>query len=439
MLKDKDYLIDIASKSIDYAKKNGATDVEVLVTSSITENLNIRNKKFDHSERSEVLSFGITTYIGKKKSNVSSSNLEKKNLQNLINRSIECTKISPEDKFCGLPDKKDLYQGKTDLDLYDETVLSLDKKKDILLTVENSAFQNSKIKNTNGSSFSEYKSNYVLANSNGLLQDSKTSLFSCFCEAVAYENGQMERDYESSVKRHYKDLMSANTIGSNAAEKATKRLGAKKIRSEILPVIFDKRISKSFLSLLASAISGSSFVRGVSFLQNYLDKKIFSDVITIIDDPLLPRELGSQTFDSEGVKSSEIILVENGYLKSLILDCYNSRALKTQTNGRSGGTTNFFMQKGKITIDEMIKNQKRAIIISEVIGRGGDITNGNYSVGASGYLIENGFITHPVNEITIAGNLLEMFKKIIPADDLEFKGSTNSPSILIEGLTIAGK
>ncbi len=439
MLKDKNFLTDIASKSIDYAKKNGATDVEVMVTSSITENLNIRNKKFDHSERSEVLSFGITTYIGKQKSNVSSSNLEEKSLKNLIDRSIDCTKISPEDPLCGLPDKKDLYHDNIDLDLYDGTVLSIDKKKDFLLTVEDSAFKNNKIKNTNGSYFSEYKSNYVLANSNGFLQNSKASLFSCFCEAVAHENDQMERDYESSVKRHYKDLMTPNTIGFEAADNAIKRLGAKKIRSENLPVIFDKRVAKSLLSLLASAVSGSAFVRKISFLQKYMNKKIFSEDISIIDNPLIPRALASQTFDSEGVKSQKILLVEKGILCSPILDSYNAKALKSQTNGRSGGTTNLFMQNGKISIDEMIRNQKRAIIISEVMGGGGDITNGIYSIGASGHLVENGSVVHPVNEITIAGNILDMFKNIIPSDDLEFKYSTNSPSILIDGLTIAGK
>jgi len=193
------------------------------------------------------------------------------------------------------------------------------------------------------------------------------------------------------------------------------------------------------LSTLASAISGSSFARGTSFLKDALNKKIFNENVNIIDDPLIPSALGSQPFDGEGVKNKKVNIIKNGVLNSLFLDTYNSNILGTKTNGRCGGSTNFYLENGTYDLKKMISDQKKAFFVSELIGRAGDITNGNYSVGASGLLIEDGTITYPVNEITIAGNLKDMFKNLIPANDLKFKSSTNSPSLLIDGMTIAGK
>ncbi|WP_440695655.1 TldD/PmbA family protein [Candidatus Pelagibacter sp. HIMB109] len=439
MLKTKDFLSDLATKCISKSKNLGATDVEVGLSNNISETLNFRNGKIEHFDRSETLSLGLTTYINKKKSNVSTSNLDQNNLILLIEKCIECTKISPEDKYVGLPDKKELENNKQDLDLYDDKELSNDFKQDYLKEIENEMFSFPKIKNSNGSSFSENKSNFIFANSNGFCDGYYTSSFSIFCEALAEEDGEMERDYEMSISRFYKDLENAKTIGKIAAEKACKRLGAKKIESGKMPVIFDKRVSKSLLSTFASAISGSSFVRGTSFLKEYLGKDIFSKEVNIIDDPLIERGLGSQAFDAEGVKNKKINVVKNGRFNELLLDTYNSKILNMTSNGRCGGTTNFYLENGNEDLKKIISEQKKAFFVTELIGRAGDITNGNYSVGASGIMIENGEFAYPVNEVTIASNLKYMFKNLIPCNDLDFKTSTNSPSIIIDGLTIAGK
>ena len=439
MLKSKEELTKIAEKSILIGKKFGATDVEISLSNSISDTISFRNKKIEQSDRSEILSLGLTTYIGKKKSNVSTSNFNENNLEKLIERCIDCSKVSPEDKNAGLPSKEDLENNSIDLDLFDKTILNNNFKKNFLSEMEEEMFLNTRIKNSNGSSFSENKSNFIFANSDGFCDGYKSSSFSVFCEALAEENGSMERDYEMSVNRFAKKLDDPKKIGKIAADNACKRLHARKIDSGKMTIIFDKRIAKSLVSIFGSAINGSSFARGVSFLKNSLGKKIFNKNINIVDDPLINQALGSQCFDGEGVQNKKIKLVENGVLKDLFLDTYNSKILGMKTNGRCGGSTNFFLDNGELEINKLISEQKKAFFVKELIGRAGDITNGNYSVGASGILIENGEETYPVNEVTIAGNLNDMFENLFAANDLEFKSSINSPTLLIDGMTVAGR
>ena len=439
MLKSKEYLTELAVKCLSKAKSYGATDVEVSLGNSISENINFREKKIEYSERSEVLSLGLTTYIDKKKSNVSTSNFDEANLETLVERCVQCTKVSPDDKYVGLGDEDIFENIILDLDLYDEKHLTSNFKKEFLEEVENAVFSVPQIKNSNGSSFSENKSNFIFANSKGFCNGYKSSSFSVFCEALAESNGQMERDYEISVSRFAEDLGKPNIIGLEAAKKACKRLGAKKIKSGKMAVIFDKRVARSILSTFASAISGSAFVRGTSFLKDSLNKKIFTEDINIIDNPLIKRGMGSQLFDSEGAKNKKLTLVDHGELKELFLDSYNARILNMQSNGRCGGSTNLFIDNGSIDLKKMISDQKKAFFVTELIGRAGDITNGNYSVGASGIMIENGELSYSVNEVTIASNLIDMFKNLIPMNDLEFKTSTNSPSLMIDTMTVAGK
>ena len=439
MLKSKEYLTELAVKCLSKAKSYGATDVEVSLGNSISENINFREKKIEYSERSEVLSLGLTTYIDKKKSNVSTSNFDEANLETLVERCVQCTKVSPDDKYVGLGDEDIFENIILDLDLYDEKHLTSNFKKEFLEEVENAVFSVPQIKNSNGSSFSENKSNFIFANSKGFCNGYKSSSFSVFCEALAELNGQMERDYEISVSRFAEDLGKPNIIGLEAAKKACKRLGAKKIKSGKMAVIFDKRVARSILSTFASAISGSAFARGTSFLKDSLNKKIFTEDVNITDNPLIKRGMGSQLFDSEGAKNKKLTLVDHGELKELFLDSYNARILNMQSNGRCGGSTNLFIDNGSIDLKKMISNQKKAFFVTELIGRAGDITNGNYSVGASGIMIENGELSYSVNEVTIASNLIDMFKNLIPMNDLEFKTSTNSPSLMIDTMTVAGK
>lgn len=300
-------------------------------------------------------------------------------------------------------------------------------------------FKKKEIINTE-TGFTESKSNFILANSDGFLNGYKSSSFSASCVAVAKDsNDKMERDYEFTSTCHLQDMLRPKQIGTIAAKKTLQKLNPKKIDSEKISIIFDRRISKGILSVLASAISASSIARGTSFLKDKINEGIFSTSINIFDKPNIVKGLGSRYFDSEGVKTEELKLVDQGVLKHYLVDTYNGKKLNLKSNGRSGGTSNLFFEKGSISYKDLLKLNQRALYITETIGHGSNLVTGDYSVGATGFMIENGIFKYPVSEITIAGNFNDIFKNITLADDLEFKYSTNAPTMLIEGMVVAGK
>lgn len=438
MIKDQEYLKSKASYCLDLAKKLGATDASVTVGNSISESVSFRNRVLDESNRSDSLAISIETYIGKKRSSISSSNLLDENLKTLISKCFETTKITPEDEFNSLPDK-DLLAGEIkNLNLYDESHLENDKKIDYLRELEEVASIDKKIVNTE-SGFTENKSNFILANSDGFCNGYRSSSFSASCVTVAKDENSMERDYEFTSKCHLNDIIDPKNLGKIAAEQTIKKLSPKKIGSDKISIIFDKRIAKGLLSSFASAISSSAIARGTSFLKDKIDQQIFSSSINIFDKPDLVKGMGSQCFDSEGVKSEALKLVEKGFLKEYLVDTYNGKKLNLRSNGRSGGSTNLYFENGQISFEELLKIHSRSLYITETIGHGTNLVTGDYSVGANGFLVENGELKYPVSEITIAGNFNDMFKSITLANDLDFKYSVNSPTMMIEGMTVAGK
>ena len=438
MIKDQEFLKSKASYCLDLAKKLGATDASVTVGNSISESVSFRNRVLDESNRSDSLAISISTYIGKKRSSISSSNLLDENLKTLISKCFETTKITPEDEFNSLPDK-DLLAGEIkNLNLYDESHLENDKKIDYLSELEEVASIDKKIVNTE-SGFTENKSNFILANSDGFCNGYKSSSFSASCVTVAKDENSMERDYEFTSKCHLNDIIDPKNLGKIAAEQTIKKLSPKKIGSDKISIIFDKRIAKGLLSSFASAISSSAIARGTSFLKDKIDQQIFSSSINIFDKPDLVKGMGSQCFDSEGVKSEALKLVERGFLKEYLVDTYNGKKLNLKSNGRSGGSTNLYFENGQISFEELLKIHSRSLYITETIGHGTNLVTGDYSVGANGFLVENGELKYPVSEITIAGNFNYMFKSITLANDLDFKYSVNSPTMMIEGMTVAGK
>ena len=438
MIKDQEYLKSKASYCLDLAKKLGATDASVTVGNSISESVSFRNRVLDESNRSDSLAISIETYIGKKRSSISSSNLLDENLKTLISKCFETTKITPEDEFNSLPDK-DLLAGEIkNLNLYDESHLENDKKIDYLRELEEVASIDKKIVNTE-SGFTENKSNFILANSHGFCNGYRSSSFSASCVTVAKDENSMERDYEFTSKCHLNDIIDPKNLGKIAAEQTIKKLSPKKIGSDKISIIFDKRIAKGLLSSFASAISSSAIARGTSFLKDKIDQQIFSSSINIFDKPDLVKGMGSQCFDSEGVKSEALKLVERGFLKEYLVDTYSGKKLNLRSNGRSGGSTNLYFENGQISFEELLKIHSRSLYITETIGHGTNLVTGDYSVGANGFLVENGELKYPVSEITIAGNFNDMFKSITLANDLDFKYSVNSPTMMIEGMTVAGK
>ncbi len=406
MVKDQEYLNSIASQTIEYSKKLGATDVNVEVVHSISETVNLRNKQLDESNRSDSFAIGITTYINKKKSTISSSNLSKDNIKILTERCIETAKITPDDEFNSLPDKELMAKNFESLDLYDEFHVPNNKKIDILKEAEEAASKETKIINTE-TDFTENKSNFVLANSNGFINGYKTSNFNISCVAVAKKDSQMERDYDFTTKRHFSDLINPKNIGESAAANTVKKLDPKKIKSEKIGIVFDKKISKGILNVLSSAISAGAISRGTSFLKNKIGEEIFPKSLNVI--------------------------------KSYLVDTYYGKKLNLKSNGRCGGTSNLYFENGSMPLETLLKSSKKNLYITETIGHGTNLVTGDYSVGANGFMVENGEFIYPVSEITIAGNFEDIFKNITLANDLEFKYSTNAPTLLVEGMIVAGR
>ena len=347
MIKDEDYLKSKASYCIDLAKKLGATDVCVNVGNSISETVSFRNKILDESNRSDSLAISIETYLDKKKSSITSSNLLEENLKTLIEKCFETTKITPEDEFNSLPDKELLAKNIKDLNLYDPSHIENDKKIDYLKELEEIASIDKKIINTE-SGFTENKSNFILANSDGFCNGYKSSSFTASCVTVAKNENSMERDYEFTSKCHLNDISNPSELGRNAAEQTIKKLNPKKIGSNKLSIIFDRRISKGFLGSFAGAISASSIARGTSFLKDKLNQPIFSNSINVIDKPDLIKGMGSKCFDSEGVKTDTLKLVNDGVLNNYLVDTYNGKKLNLKSNGRSGGSTNLYFENGSV-------------------------------------------------------------------------------------------
>ena len=438
MVKDQVFLEKKASYCLDLAKKLGATESSVIVSNSISETVNFRNKKLDESNRSDNLGIDITTYVGKKKSSISSSNLLNENLNILLEKCIETTKNTPEDEFNSLPDRDLLAKEVKDLNLYDDTNLKNDHKIDYLKKLEASAAFNKKIINTE-SSFTQNKSNFILANSEGFCDGYKTSSFTASSVTVAKDENSMERDYEYSSKCHLDDLEDAEKLGKLAADQTIRKLSPKKISSEKISIIFDKRIAKGMLNAFASAISSSAISRGTSFLKDKINQKIFADRINVFDKPDILKGLGSRSFDNEGVKTDTLKLVDNGILKNYLIDTYTGKKLSLKSNGRCGGASNLYFENGSMSYKDLLNSSPKSLYITETIGHGSNIVTGDYSVGATGFLVENGEFKYPINEITIAGNFKDMFQNITLANDLDFKYSTNSPTMKIEGMVVAGK
>ena len=419
-------------------KKLGATDSSIVVGNSISETVNFRNQKLDESNRSDNLALYITTYIDKKKASISSSNLLKENLDILIEKCVETTKNTPADEFNSLPDKDLLAKEIDDLNLFDDTHIKNENKIEYLTRLEASASNDKKIVNTE-SSFTQDKSNFILANSDGFSKGYKSSSFTASSVTVAKNDKSMERDYEYTSKCHFKDIKDAEELGKLSAELTLRKLSPKKIGSEKISLIFDKRIAKGILSTFASAISSSAISRGTSFLKDKINQKIFSNNVNIFDKPDILKGLGSRSFDSEGVKTNTLKLVDQGVLNHYLIDTYNGKKLNLKSNGRCGGTSNLYFDNGNISYKDLLNLKSKCLYITETIGHGSNLVTGDYSVGATGYLVENGEFKYPINEITIAGNFKDMFQKITLANDLEFEYATNSPTMMIEDMVVAGK
>jgi PmbA protein len=386
--------------------------------------------------------------MGSRQAMVSSSDTSREAMDDLVERCVAMAKAVPEDPFCGLAEQNSLATKFPDLDVCDETEPNTELLSLRIAAAEDAALAVSGITNSEGAEASWGMTRVAIAGSNGFCQSRSGSRHSISVSVLAGEGTSMERDYDYDSTVHGEDLSSPADIGRSAGEMAVKRLNPKKASSAQVPVVYSPRVSNSLVGHLASAINGSSVARGTSFLKDKLGEKIFSDAITIVDDPHRIRGLRSKNFDGEGVGTKRLNVVKNGILNTWVLDLRSARQLGLKTTGHasrgtssppSPSTTNLYLEAGSATPEELIADISDGLYITEMMGFGINGITGDYSRGASGFWIKNGEISYPVSELTIAGNLLEMFSHLSAANDLNFRYGTNAPTIRVEGMTVAGR
>lgn len=430
------------------ATKAGADHADAVYFEGKSNSVSWRLGKLEDMERSENSDLGLRVIIGKNQAIVSSSDMSDATLDELVGRALDMAKNTPEDPFCGLVDKELLALDHIpELDLCDDYELDEETLKNIAAEAEAHALDTEGITNSEGANTSSSKAAISLANSDGFIGHYKSSNFGCSVSVIAGEGTGMERDYAWSSCRHFEDLDSPYKIAQEAAERTLKKLNPRKAESCEIPVVFDPRVSRTLLGHLASAINGASIARGTSFLLEMMEKQIFPENINIIDNPHILRGPSSRPFDGEGARNAPLDIVRDGVLKNWILDSSSARQLNLTSNGRasrgtssppSPSTSNLYLEAGNVSVKELIGDIKQGFYVTEMIGSSVNGITGDYSRGASGFWIENGALSYPVNEITVAGNLKDMYMNMTAADDLEIKYGTDAPTIRIDKMMLAG-
>jgi PmbA protein len=438
---------ELAADLVARAMARGAGSADALIVSATSMSAGVRLGKLEELERSEGHDLGLRVIIGQKQAMASSNDWSADALDQLVDRVVAMAKAAPVDPYCGLADPALLQKSPPELDLYDGFEPTGDQLRDAAKAAEDAALSVGGVTNSEGGSAYFGEVHVALATSTGFTGSYRSSSHGLSCSVIAGEGTGMERDGEYQSTRYYSDLRSPDDIGRVAGQRAVERLSPRKIKTQSVPVIFERRVSSSLLGHFAGAISGTSVARGSSFLKDKMGEAVFRPGIRIIDDPHRLRGLGSKPFDGEGVANRARAFIDNGVLTSWVLDSTSARQLGLTSTGHAargtGGppgpsTTNLYMEAGSLGLEDMIKEMDEGLLITDLIGFGVNGITGDYSRGCAGFWIEKGARCFAVSEVTIAGNLIDMFARAEPASDLEFRGSTNAPSIRIDGLTLAG-
>jgi PmbA protein len=442
-----DASLDLLANVIASAKRAGADAADAVAIESAALSHSQRLGKVEKLERAESRDLGLRVLIGRRQALVSTSDRDPKSLAQLVERAIAMARAVPEDPFCGIAPEDLVAHDFPALDLDDPVEPTPEELIARARAAEEAARAVKGITNSEGAEAGWARSTVTLAASNGFAGTYRRSYHSFGVAVIAGEGTAMERDYDFSSAVFAADLDSATEIGRRAGERAVKRLSPRKAKTAKLSVIFDPRVSGGILGHLAGAINGAAITRGTSFLKDKLGQSVLPSGMNVIDDPLRPRGLRSHPFDGEGVAPLRRAIVEDGVLQSWFLDLRSARQLGLATTGHaSRGTssppapspTNLYLEPGKLSPKDLIAETGTGLYVTELIGFGVNGVTGDYSRGAAGFWIEGGALAYPVSEVTIAGNLKDMFLALTAADDLEFRYGTNAPTLRIEGMTLAG-
>lgn len=446
-------LKELAQDVVRQAMAGGATAAECVVREGDEFSTLVRLGQVETLKESGSKAIGVRVFNGKRAASTYSSDFSRAGLERMVKSALELSKITSEDPFGGIPEASQLGSLSGDLDLYSADVYSLPGEERISYArrAEKAALDyDPRIKNSEGGSFDAATGHKVLANSHGFVGEYRRSYCSVAAVPIAQnENGTMQRDYWFSVARNLGRLESPEHVGQVAAQRTLRRLGARKGKTAHVPVVLDPLVAASMLDHIFEGVNGDSVYRGASFLTGKLGEKIAGDRVTVIDDGTMVGGFGTSPFDGEGIPTRRTVVIENGVLKSYLLNTYTAKKLGLQTTANASrglagtpgiGPGNYFLQPGTKTPQQIIGEIKEGLYVTEFLGHGANLVTGDYSRGASGMWISGGELAYPVEEITVAGNLKEMFFNITEiGNDLEFRGAMACPTIRIEGLVVGGE
>lgn len=433
-------LRDAVSFAIETAQKAGAT-AEVGVTKVSGLSVSTRLQEIENVEFTNDGALGISVYLGQQKGNASTSDLSEEAIKNTVEAALAIAKYTSSDDCTGLADKELMAFEAPDLALYHGASVDVEQATKLALEAEKSALEyDAKIVNSNGASFNSHTGVRVYGNTHGMLQSYLSSRYSLSCSVIGGELDQLENDYEYTVSREFDALSSADWVGQNCAKKVIARLNPQKLTTREVPVIFLNDVATGLISHLTGAISGGSLYRKSSFLLDHLGKQVLPDWFQISERPHLLKRLASTPFDSEGVRTQDLEIIQDGVLQTYLLTSYSSRKMGMQSTGHAGGIHNWLV-KPNLTggLTALLRQMGTGLLVTDVMGQGVNIVTGDYSRGAAGFWVENGEIQYPVAEITIAGQLQDMLKNIVAVtDDIEHRSNIQTGSILLDKMKISG-
>jgi PmbA protein len=445
---DQTRLLEIAESAVRHARRLGADAADAVIVEALSRSVDVRQGAVEDVESAEGRDLGLRVFVGDRQAIVSTNDFTEATLSALAERAVAMARVVPPDPFAGLADAAYLARSFPELDLFDATVPDNAVLERLAVEAEEAALAVNGVTNAGGASAGYSVSGMALVSSHGFAGSYRRSGYAVSVSAIAGTGTDMQRDYDSTSAVHFGDLRTPAEIGRSAGERAVARLDPRKVESRKGPVVFDPRMSRSLIGHLLGAINGSAIVRGTSFLIDSLGQQVLPTGFTVTDDPLKIRGQRSRPFDGEGLACTRQELVADGILTTWILDTRSARKLGMAPTGHasrgissppSPSVTNVTLAPGRVSRAELIADIDQGLLVTELLGQGANLVTGDYSRGAAGFWIENGEIAYPVAEITIAGNLKDMFRNMSLADDIEYRGGIDTPSIRVEGMTIAGR
>ena len=431
----------IARDVLDHARSRGASAAEVEASEGFGQNVTVRRGEVETIEYNRDKGVGVTVYVGKQRGHASTSDFSAQALRDTVDAALSIARLTASDAFAGLADPALLATAFPELDLCHAWPITVEQAIEIARTCEDAAFKaDPLVANSEGASVSVQQSHFAYGNSEGFLAGYPSSRHSIACAVIAGKDDLMQRDDWYATARASEDLESAADVGTKAGQRAARRVGARKMATSRVPVLFEAPVASGLLGHFVSAVSGGSLYRKSSFLLDSLGKPVFPSYIHVRDLPHVKRGLASAPFDDEGVRTCARDIVSAGVVQGYFLGSYSARKLGMQSTGNAGGNHNLVLESTGEDFEALLKKVDRGLLVTELMGQGVNMVTGDYSRGAAGFWIENGKISRPVNEVTVAGNLKDMFRNIVAVGtDRTLRGSRQTGSILVEGMTIAGE